>query len=343
MTFIGKRVRGECAKGSLEQVIGGEVPPPPSTGGPITITAPVGIRGTNRPNDTVTIQDALNRVPAIQGGASPPLGVDGLCGPKTQRAIQVFQLKHFGWSGADGLVEPGRQTIGKLNEILTPVVAARPSAGTSQASGAPASMPDMTQGLRRTREFISAANHNLTMAGLALGVGPFVPTGFVREIRLRALNRHFSIDKFSDKLRAWGIIQKVFFDMGQVFQRPGGLWGSFIFEPDPVSNKNDYAYTSMGGFLKGGQFRFFKGHKIRVDTVYMCSSFNELKLIDHQAFVIVHELAHFVGHPEFIDDHAYNFQGAKMKKLFRNLKLLNAENYCNFAWDVSHQGASPPF
>lgn len=45
-------------------------------------------------------------------------------GPKTNGAIQSFQLKHFGWSGADGRVDPGRQTLAKLNELCksTPAV-----------------------------------------------------------------------------------------------------------------------------------------------------------------------------------------------------------------------------
>jgi hypothetical protein len=43
--------------------------------------------------------------------------VDGKCGTKTKKAIQLFQLHHFGWSGADGRVDPGQQTLAKLNEF----------------------------------------------------------------------------------------------------------------------------------------------------------------------------------------------------------------------------------
>lgn len=83
------------------------------------ISASVGLRGVNRPDDTTTIQKLLNQVPAAQGGPSPLLVVDGLCGNKTNSAIQAFQLKQFGWSGADGKVDPGKQTLAKLNTFDT--------------------------------------------------------------------------------------------------------------------------------------------------------------------------------------------------------------------------------
>ncbi|HKC50593.1 MAG TPA: hypothetical protein VKF60_07350 [Myxococcota bacterium] len=59
----------------------------------------------------------LNEVPVAQGGPLPKLEVDGLCGPQTIDKIQKFQLAHFGWSGADGRVDPGGPTHAKLNEF----------------------------------------------------------------------------------------------------------------------------------------------------------------------------------------------------------------------------------
>jgi peptidoglycan hydrolase-like protein with peptidoglycan-binding domain len=84
---------------------------------PKTISASVGLRGHNLEDDVVTIQTLLNKVPPSQGGPDPVLAVDGICGPKTRGAIQRFQLDHFGWSGADGRVDPGQQTLAKLNEF----------------------------------------------------------------------------------------------------------------------------------------------------------------------------------------------------------------------------------
>lgn len=64
------------------------------------------------------MQESLNKIKAQHGGPAVPLVVDGKCGPKTKRAIQDFQLKQFGWTGTDGVVEPGRRTLARINQIL---------------------------------------------------------------------------------------------------------------------------------------------------------------------------------------------------------------------------------
>jgi hypothetical protein len=84
---------------------------------PKTILASVGLHGKNLDLDVRTIQDLLNKVPVDQGGPKVPLEIDGICGPLTRGAIQNFQLRQFGWSGADGRVDPGHQTLAKLNEF----------------------------------------------------------------------------------------------------------------------------------------------------------------------------------------------------------------------------------
>jgi peptidoglycan hydrolase-like protein with peptidoglycan-binding domain len=76
----------------------------------LEIQGSVGKGGKNIPPDVVTIQQALNRVPAHEGGPLPPLVVDGLVGPKTVGAIYRFQQHHFGVAKADGRVDPGHRT-----------------------------------------------------------------------------------------------------------------------------------------------------------------------------------------------------------------------------------------
>ena len=51
----------------------------------------------------------------------PFLAVDGIKGPKTQAAILNFQRVQVKSINADGLVELGKQTILRLNEIVAPV------------------------------------------------------------------------------------------------------------------------------------------------------------------------------------------------------------------------------
>lgn len=82
---------------------------------PKTISASVGIHGSNLTNDTETVQTLLNGTPEDRGGANPKLEVDGKCGPKTCHAISMFQLTHFGWAGADGRVDPDGPTLFMLN------------------------------------------------------------------------------------------------------------------------------------------------------------------------------------------------------------------------------------
>jgi hypothetical protein len=82
-----------------------------------TISATVGLNAPNRHDDVVTIQEMLNNISPAQGGPTPLLVVDGLCGKKTKAAIHKFQLQHFGWPGADSRIEPGKQTLAKLNEL----------------------------------------------------------------------------------------------------------------------------------------------------------------------------------------------------------------------------------
>ena len=82
-----------------------------------SIEKPVGINGHNKVADVITIQEALDDVIPAEGGPNPLLTIDGKCGPKTKKAIQEFQLKHFGWKLADGRVDPDGPTLAKLNEI----------------------------------------------------------------------------------------------------------------------------------------------------------------------------------------------------------------------------------
>jgi peptidoglycan hydrolase-like protein with peptidoglycan-binding domain len=84
---------------------------------PKSISKSVGLGGVNLQPDVVTVQSLLNKVTAQDGGPAPALVTDGLCGPKTRDAIRKFQLRQFGPAGADGRVDPGGRTIGRLNEF----------------------------------------------------------------------------------------------------------------------------------------------------------------------------------------------------------------------------------
>jgi hypothetical protein len=330
MTVIARKSDGFCTQATSPALL----PRDSGTGGGqrVTLSASVGNRGANRPDDTRKIQRALNRVPPDQGGAVPPLVEDGKCGSKTIKAIHGYQLHHFGWSGADGLVEPGKRTIAKLNEDTGAI-----------------SFPDMTPVVRLTQAWVLACLRHLDLVGAVLDKeepapgGPFQIVILDRAERMRLANKHFDLGRFPNKREMFGLIRGTYAKMRTVFERPGGLWGVATFDKDPL-NRAVQAYAVGGGFFHPGEHVFVEGKKIRADAVYLCVRFaNELHEDNRRAFVVIHELAHFVGHPRPIGDHAHNKQGEKIRTMPSNLKVINAETYANFAWEVVNGDEAPIF
>ena len=66
----------------------------------------------NNFEDVETIQSLLNQVPDGEGGPSPLLDVDGICGPLTIAAIRRFQQRQLNFN--DGRVDVNQQTFAKL-------------------------------------------------------------------------------------------------------------------------------------------------------------------------------------------------------------------------------------
>ncbi len=310
-----------------------------ASNGPVKIALSVGQAGTNLPADVRTIQDALNRVSDDQGGAAPDLIVDGNCGPKTKKAIQVFQLKHFGWNGADGLVEPNRQTLTRINDILGSSFENKKSPMGHPLPWNPSGQKWLdSDSFRLAQKFILAAIANLTTAspyleGAESSGGLSV---FSRSERMNLLNKHFQIDSFgSDKREKFEFILKHYNRMRQVFERPGGLWGASAFEPDPTTVPDGWRRDAMagrGGFYRGGEISNEQGHALRIDSIYIQQSFFEASKF-LQACILVHELAHFVGHPINIKDPCY-YSEPGYKTLKPEVRIVNADNYADFASDA---------
>jgi len=318
--------------------------------GEIVISASVGISSTNRANDVGVIQDALNRVSPAEGGPSPLLVKDGICGPKTKNAIQQFQLKQFGWSGADGKINPGGQTITRLNELVGGG-AERPLDSNGGYPAVTDKKADelfktaMTDGLMRAKKWIRAAQTNLDIA-LKYVDQPNTPGAFQvfgREERMRLANRYFKIDEFSASHRRLIIqrVRRVYATMLQVFELPGGLWGEKAFEIDSTGivlkqSKTAIAHTNQGGFFKGGkESPFQKGQ--RVDSIYFVRQ-NIAYFYDQDKGIktIVHELAHFCGDYRIgwdIDDFgAYGEpEVPRVARLSPWERVHHADSYARFA------------
>lgn len=82
-----------------------------------TIGASAGNNGVNNPDDVLIVQILLNQIPTEKGGPQTMLVPDGLSGPKTVAAIERFQKHQFGADSTDGRVDPGQQTIERLNSV----------------------------------------------------------------------------------------------------------------------------------------------------------------------------------------------------------------------------------
>ncbi|HQU85942.1 MAG TPA: peptidoglycan-binding protein [Pyrinomonadaceae bacterium] len=307
--LLASTINLECVQVSVSGN-GNQTPETPkynSGGGAIQVNAPVGIGGANQPPDVRTIQDALNRVSPADGGASPPLVVDGVCGPKTKNAIQQFQLKQFGWSGADGKINPGGQTITRLNEILG---GNRPASGGSESPKVDDETSDeifkqlMTAGLMQARQKILAAQTNLDMALVHVDE-PDTPSAIPslgRAERMRLANRYFKIDKMnpSQRRQVLSRIRYVYATMLQVFERPGGLWGEKAFQIDSSGitykeSKTTAAHTDYSGYFKGGKPNQFQ-KELRGDSIFFVRENMGFFLnMRNGVGTIIHELAHFCG------------------------------------------------
>ena len=82
------------------------------------ITESVGRNGVNRPDDVLTVQILLNQLAGDQGGPEAMLVPDGVNGPKTIAAIERFQTHKFGQVDAHGRIDPGKETLKRLNQLV---------------------------------------------------------------------------------------------------------------------------------------------------------------------------------------------------------------------------------
>ena len=90
--------------------------------------------------------------------------------------------------------------------------------------------------------------------------------------------------------------------------------------------------AGRGGYFRGGEISKEQGHLLRVDSIYIQQSFFESSKFQ-QACTLVHELAHFVGHPVRITDPCYHWE-PNYKTLDRDVRIVNADNYTDFATEA---------
>lgn len=103
----------------------------------VFITASVGKNGKNQISDVVNMQLMLNNF--IFAGHLKPhkaLVPDGVVGKLTIGAIKAFQHSYLGFSFPDGRIDPGGQTLAKLNgPIVPPPFGSKPGTGIGSGLG----------------------------------------------------------------------------------------------------------------------------------------------------------------------------------------------------------------
>jgi peptidoglycan hydrolase-like protein with peptidoglycan-binding domain len=306
----------------------------PAGGGPIAISQPVGQGplARNLPDDVKTIQDALNQVTVkgAAGGPVPFLAVDGIKGPKTQAAILQFQQVQVKSINADGTVEPGKQTILRLNEIVAPLSKFDLNA-------------KLATSLPLVRSALAAAIGNLT-AIITSGPGP-TGAAAVAEDRL---DRHFNMNTLdaSGQGTARVTLFETYSEMALVVNRPDlfNMLGAIeAFDVDPANAKIALT-TTQGVFepplLNGADN---PARHIRLGLGFFAQNVTD----DFAAFILLHELSHFTGRRdgEFIVDNGRGwFNDVFINLLDASKRLLNADSFAGFAHECrTGSSAKPPF
>jgi peptidoglycan hydrolase-like protein with peptidoglycan-binding domain len=304
----------------------------PTGTGPIAISKPVGQGplARNLPNDVKTIQEALNQVTVKgePGGPMPFLVVDGIKGPKTQAAILKFQQTQVKSIHADGTVEPGKQTILRLNEIVAPISKFDLNA-------------KLATSLPLVRAALGAAIRNVTTI-ITSGPGP---TGLAALAEDR-LNRHFQLGTLDTSGQSTGRVNlfETFSEMAFVVNQPElfNMFGAIdAFDVDPTNAKIALT-TTQGVFeppLQDGTDN--PARHIRLGLGFFAPNVTD----DFAAFILIHELTHFTGRRDgesIVDNGRGWFDDIFIKPLGAAKRLLNADSYASFAHECRTGSAAKP-
>jgi len=313
----------------------------PATDQLISIDLPVGsgFKAKNLDRDVRTIQESLNKIAPIHGGPKVKLVVDGKCGPKTNKAITDFQLKQFGIKGADGVIEPGKQTINRINQLLF-----------SSLPIDPADEALIRAKLISHLDLVARAIH-ASQTNLLLASSPAGGLDFGRGRANDRVDRHFAVNALKPAQREKAIrdILSVFNLYQQVLLLPPelelGFLGSGAFVTDPTGDPR-IAFTFANGFFRKGEKEQVK--QIPLDRIFLGRrAFFAIPDGELCAFIMLHEMAHFVGFADrsFILDNGRGwFSDSTIAPLSADQRLHNADSYATFATECRTGSAvKPPY
>ncbi|MBX7172372.1 MAG: hypothetical protein K1X72_15505 [Pyrinomonadaceae bacterium] len=281
----------------------------------VEIKGSVGLNGQNNFQDVYKIQYALNKVPPIDGGPPSPIKIDGKCSQETFKTIQNFEQKQFGLSGITSRIEPGKSTHLKLKEVSGRynVFPALPLDLVNDAW----LFAGMMQHIPFTKTCINAAMTKISSAQIG---------GMFSEEAINLLNRHFALDKHPAKQSAMQQIYEIYGFMLNVLNRPDNF---FTLDTDNSGETiSTVAFARLGGFFSketDGRIVFRRGTALATG------------IQDFAAFIIIHELRHFVER-QSEDGHFGKgwVTDSGMQRLTPWERIFNCDTYAGFALEAKH-------
>jgi hypothetical protein len=160
------------------------------------------------------------------------------------------------------------------------------------------------------------------------------------------IDTYFNLSKLS-KHQALMALEKmtgIFRKMQTVLSQAGTQWiaGTGLLQPDPLDQKDTYAYTYLGGFTRRdartGRPRMsqednYSGPNLPENAIYICTGLEGMAA-PFVAYNTVHELAHFVGpeigHDDAIQDLSYRHKNGFYSQAAKDA-LRTADSYAMFA------------
>lgn len=254
----------------------------------VTIDGTVGAGGRNQQDDVRSIQQALNQIPAGDGGAADNLTIDGLCGPRTTGAIRHFQSVQFpGWT-PDSRIDPQQKTIAKINELLANPrqslrLSLNPDTMPPEIQRAHQCVPGVLSRIRAARRRVIAAR-----SALSSGIAGGLAAKDVETVRW-----HFKFHRAPDPISHLSRVIAVYDRMESVLfmeTRPSSPFQLFQTTGGNPREKNAAAWAALGGYSYGLGEKHRDGEYYH--AIYIAPQFAEKVYAE---MILLHELAHFCG------------------------------------------------
>ena len=318
------------------------------------ISGPVGA-GHGKPDDIRTVQRLLNALLPPEGGPDLVLAEDGICGPKTQAAINKHQKFAVGF--VDGRIDPQGKTIRALTGFIvsSPTVpqgilgqneAGQPAANTPNARVRP--LFETVLVILEAQRFLRELEPRLHLLRLRLTRVTTPMQGL--------LDKHFATGndrvKPGDIVHISNVLRDIHFFLARASasgQLP--VNNVLLFDETPDAEQRGAAYTILGGDkLSANEFVIEfdslskKLRKVHGQSIWVTRLYADQKKNNKQR-LLLHEFCHFVGpragKPGILDDIA-NLYDQRFPLLSKFERLHNADTLALFflEWCTGHANVS---